>query len=74
MGQGTAGTISHDKNFTFKCSFVGESTRFSQDLDKYKEFQTKTEELVQDSKNNEEGNQGASTEFINKMKNKWIES
>ena len=37
MGQGTAGTISHDKNFTFKCSFVGESTTFSQDLDKYKD-------------------------------------
>ena len=54
--------------------FRAELSRLQDDLEKFKEFQIKNDELVQDSLNNEEGNQAASIEFINKMKTKWIES
>ena len=52
--------------------FRAELAKIQDDLDKYNVFQMKSEELMQDSKQNDNNNDKGSFNFIEKMQNKWI--
>ena len=54
--------------------FRAELSKIQEDLEKYKALQMRSDELIQDSLQNDAENHSASLEFISKMQAKWNES